>query len=287
MPLFTGVALKPEVEAELEAMQLSLHLNAAVCAQKMRDYPSAKAACEYVFDQEPGNSKALYIYAKAIEGEGEYSKALGVLNKLLKAHPKNAEGRKLHAELKMQIKKQKAQLNGLFDRAQKENGEGLYTEAQLMPQRAEERARKAKAMSNPEIYTEDTLKSMDPVDACKMISQFQAKYENEEIEENERQELFAKISPLQQAELEEKYRKGMNVQDIRQQFWKGAIEDATMEKTPRARFKNLKERSKMFSVTAVLVFILGMIFSTAWTLARAAYSPLKDFAAWYVSLRFF
>jgi len=259
----------------------------AVCANRMMDYEAAKAACEHALDREEGNAKALYFLAKAIEGEGEYTKALGVLSKLLKASPQHVEGRKLHAELKMQVAKQKAQLNGMFERAQKQNGEGLYTEKELMKQRKEERSKKEHAMHNPEIYTDATLANMDPVDACKMMSQFQAKYENEEEAENERKELFGKLTPLQQSDLEEKYRNGANYQDLRKEFWKGAIEDTYKETTPRSRRQLTKDRAKMFGVSSVLVLILSLLGTTAWTLVRAAWSPLQDFVALYLSFRFF
>lgn len=219
-PLFTGGEVSEETAAKIFATQQSLHLNVARTALVLHEWPLARAACDVVLDHEPNDAKALYRLAKAHEGEGDYTRALQTLSQLVKGHPQNAEGRKLLSALKRQVESQKESLGGLFERARQvdKDGEGLYKEKELMPQRAEERAKKKKALENPEILTEGHVEYHGAEKSAGMVTQFTTKYELEADADKELKESLDQLLPEERMRMKDAYKAGMEPAKFREEF---------------------------------------------------------------------
>lgn len=86
-----------DVEAQVEALRVTLHLNLAAAALRLHEYLIARTACEYVLMLQgaAASSKARYRLAKAMEGQGFLADAIGVLERLIELEPGNEEARKL------------------------------------------------------------------------------------------------------------------------------------------------------------------------------------------------
>ena len=90
-------ALPKDVEAQVEALRVTLHLNLAAAALRLEKYTIARTACEYVLMVQgaAASSKARYRLAKAMEGQGNGTEAISVLERLLELDPGNADAQKL------------------------------------------------------------------------------------------------------------------------------------------------------------------------------------------------
>ena len=125
-----------------------LHLNLAQCALKSGDWLVVRAACEFVLTDEPTNVKALFRLARAFEGEGELSSAMGVLSaRLLEVEPTHKEARTLLTTLRKRRGAEKAMFGDVFAKAAGGGGEtdGLYSEAALR----EEARKRCQALIGP------------------------------------------------------------------------------------------------------------------------------------------
>lgn len=104
----------PELETSAaEQLRISLHLNVALCALKRKDYYLAREACSFVLSKQPDEPKALFRLAQALVGSGEPEKASKPLTRLVQQEPTNKEARRLLAELREQLKAQRALFQGV------------------------------------------------------------------------------------------------------------------------------------------------------------------------------
>ena len=101
-------------DAQAAALRASLHLNAAMAALKLSQWPAARAACERVLAVDDGNVKALYRLAKAHEGEGDLVAGLSALALLLKVEPQNGDARRLHEALRARQAEEKDKFKRMF-----------------------------------------------------------------------------------------------------------------------------------------------------------------------------
>lgn len=95
-------ALPKDVEAQVEALRVTLHLNLAAAALRLEKYTIARTACEYVLMVQgaAASSKARYRLAKAMEGQGNGTEAISVLERLIELDPGNADAQKLRQALR-------------------------------------------------------------------------------------------------------------------------------------------------------------------------------------------
>ena len=99
-PSFLGQSEPPltkEQEARREAVRVTLHLNLAAAALKLRRWDICRTACQYVLmmDGADASPKALFRLAKAHEGEGSLAEAAAALERLLARDPANTDATKL------------------------------------------------------------------------------------------------------------------------------------------------------------------------------------------------
>lgn len=108
------------------ALRESLLLNLAAAALKLSEWRLASTACEHVLCINPTHPKALWRLAKAQEGDGNLTEAIGTASRLVKADCMNREA----TQLLEQMKKRKAKYGKMFgsfvERAHAE-GDTLYT----------------------------------------------------------------------------------------------------------------------------------------------------------------
>lgn len=112
------------------ALRLGLYRNVTRASIEVSEWSTARRACEFLLEGEPDDVKALFLLARAHEGEGEVGQALTILARLLKADPQNRAGRQLAASLRDRKKRELSMFGGMFDRAQKEKG--LYDQSEMV-----------------------------------------------------------------------------------------------------------------------------------------------------------
>jgi len=223
-----------------------------------------------VLAQEEENVKALFRLASALEGKQEYRDAIKALDRLLKVQPQHREARSRVADLRKHVKSEKAQFNGLFDRAKDDKGEGFYKEAQLMPQRAEERKKKAHAMANPEIYTPDQLEYMGGEKAAGMLGQFTRKYEEEEMGDNYRTQALESLHPIDAQNMQALYDRGVEPAVYREKL-KEAMKE-TERRQNEMRDEILKESKDYWKAKLPYLVAMGVV-ACAWAFYRSAAEP--------------
>lgn len=270
-PLLPGyLELAAETARTILQTQLALHLNVAACALQLCDWSLAQSACNVVLAQEEENVKALFRLASALEGKQEYRDAIKALDRLLKVQPQHREARSRVADLRKHVKSEKAQFNGLFDRAKDDKGEGFYKEAQLMPQRAEERKKKAHAMANPEIYTPDQLEYMGGEKAAGMLGQFTRKYEEEEMGDNYRTQALESLHPIDAQNMQALYDRGVEPAVYREKL-KEAMKE-TERRQNEMRDEILKESKDYWKAKLPYLVAMGVV-ACAWAFYRSAAEP--------------
>ena len=97
---------------ERQALRVTLHLNLAAAALKLKEWEIARIACEFVFSAlgYTAPSKAFYRLAKAHEGEGSLPEAIALLEHLLTNEPGNMEAALLCDALRKRQKTADAKL---------------------------------------------------------------------------------------------------------------------------------------------------------------------------------
>lgn len=92
--------------------------NRAACWIKLKEYENALVDCTAALQISPGDIKALYRYAQALEGRGNIPEALRTVKKLLGLDPKNREGMEMARRLAATLKEQSDRLqstDGIMD----------------------------------------------------------------------------------------------------------------------------------------------------------------------------
>ena len=97
---------------ERQALRVTLHLNLAAAALKLKEWEMARTACEFVFSAlgYTAPSKAFYRLASAHAGEGSLPEAIALLEHLLTKEPSNMESALLCDELRKRQKTADAKL---------------------------------------------------------------------------------------------------------------------------------------------------------------------------------
>ena len=97
---------------ERQALRVTLHLNLAAAALKLKEWEIARVACEYVFEKQgyAAPSKTFFRLAKAHEGEGSLPEAIALLEHLLTKEPYNMESVELLEGLQRRQKTAEAKL---------------------------------------------------------------------------------------------------------------------------------------------------------------------------------
>ena len=120
-------AFSDDEKRETKKIKLSLYLNGAAVALKLKDWPKAKTDAGKALDIESGNEKALYRRAQASAETEEYDEANRDVRKLLEKDETHREGRALLARIKRleaaQAKKDAKVFGGMFTKLG-----GLYKE---------------------------------------------------------------------------------------------------------------------------------------------------------------
>ena len=103
------VKLSAEEVEQCETLRVSLHLNLAAAALKLRKWEVARTACQYVLmiQGDQASPKARYRLAKAHEGDGNIEEAVSALEKLLTLDAGNSDAQALLETLRtrMPVKK--------------------------------------------------------------------------------------------------------------------------------------------------------------------------------------
>ena len=86
---------RQQVKAASAALRAALHVNLAAAALKLDEWRAARAACEAVLATEPRHQKALWRLAKAHEGDGNLTGAMGAASKLLECDADNKDAARL------------------------------------------------------------------------------------------------------------------------------------------------------------------------------------------------
>ena len=95
---------------EIDYDRTVLLKNRAACWLKLKDYDKALADCVAALEISPGDVKAIYRHAQALEGRGDIPEALRMVKKLLGLEPKNREGLEMARRLAASIKQQSDRL---------------------------------------------------------------------------------------------------------------------------------------------------------------------------------
>lgn len=77
------------VDGEAKTVYISIHLNKALCHQKLNDQDEVRHACDEVISKDPKNVKAFYRRGQASLTLGEVEKALGDFLKVQELEPEN------------------------------------------------------------------------------------------------------------------------------------------------------------------------------------------------------
>lgn len=98
-------ALDGAASAQRDALRIALHLNLAAAALKLAKWEVARTACQFVLMMHGNDAspKARYRLAQALEGEGELSEGISVLEKLLSLDAGNSDASRLLERLKTRL----------------------------------------------------------------------------------------------------------------------------------------------------------------------------------------
>lgn len=77
------------VEGEAKATLIAMHLNKALCYQKLNNFDEVRHSCEEVLSKDPNNVKAYYRRGQANFSLGETDKALDDFEKCREIEPDN------------------------------------------------------------------------------------------------------------------------------------------------------------------------------------------------------
>lgn len=78
-----------KVEGEAKATHIAVHLNKALCYQKLNNFDEVRHSCDEVLNHDPNNVKAFYRRGQANFSLGETDKALADFEKCREIEPEN------------------------------------------------------------------------------------------------------------------------------------------------------------------------------------------------------
>lgn len=78
-----------KVEGDAKATNIAIHLNKALCYQKLNDFDEVRHSCDEVLNHDPKNVKAFYRRGQANFSLGETDKALADFEKCHEIEPEN------------------------------------------------------------------------------------------------------------------------------------------------------------------------------------------------------
>ena len=230
----------------VKALRVSLHLNLAAGAIKLKENYGALAAAKVAHALQPEGVKPLYRRAQAHLALQEFVEAEEMLGRLLRIEPNNRAARGLLQETKRargeQARRTRATFSGMFDRAQREGP--LFDDEEIKLQEAEER-RKTKYVAD---RAEEKRRGVEALDV-KEMSRLPEDYKQRELDKlNEAIENEANQSKVPEGLTEASYRKliqmrtdGVREEKIQEEM--GKMKQAEMEEA--RKYMLPKERERM------------------------------------------
>ena len=106
--------LKPDDEAEVKNIKLSLYLNLAMCYIKMESWDRVTENCKHALDLEPKSAKALFRRSQASEARKDYTSALEDLKLAKEYAPEDAGITKAEVRINKLIAKEKAKEKKMY-----------------------------------------------------------------------------------------------------------------------------------------------------------------------------
>lgn len=157
-----------ELLAKSSDLRRGIYRNTARVCNELQEWTTSKQACNFVLSVDAADIKALWLLAKAQDGESDLGQAISTLNKLLKIDPNNRPARQLLEGLKQRKKREAAAYGGMFDRAGDQDRRRMYPQKEM---RAKEEARKD---AEGRLRLEDIAK-LDPNNWAEHIGKLNAK----------------------------------------------------------------------------------------------------------------
>jgi tetratricopeptide (TPR) repeat protein len=125
--------------AKSAELRRGIYRNTARVCNELQEWATAKSACNFVLSVDAADIKALWLLAKAYDGESDLGQSISTLGKLLKADPNNRAARQMLDSLKKRKQREAAAYGGMFDRAGEQDYRRMYPQQEM---RAKEEARK-------------------------------------------------------------------------------------------------------------------------------------------------
>ncbi|CAJ1358104.1 unnamed protein product [Effrenium voratum] len=119
---------KEENKAKALELKKTCTLNKAACQLKLQLFTDAKASCNVVLKDSPGNVKALFRRAQAEFSLKNFLDAIKDAKKVLEIEPKNREARSLVKDAQLAQKEEDQKSKGLFGKMCKALGKGPIPE---------------------------------------------------------------------------------------------------------------------------------------------------------------
>nr|UWK01894.1 FK506 binding protein [Locusta migratoria manilensis] len=109
--ILNNMTLANEAEQQKQQKLLcKLHVNSAICYNKINNYRMACVTCRLALDIQPRNAKALFNYGRALIGLGEYNQAKSYLQRAQREERNNKE---INQEMEKLDKKMRAYKNDI------------------------------------------------------------------------------------------------------------------------------------------------------------------------------